>query len=177
MFRLIWVYRKCANEPHQSIRLSSSRLLSDENFSLWFDEYAIALIASYLSKRYQSAKIRSSFSLYLEAFGRASKGFIIEPILFNLFVNDLELCIQEKKACNFPNDKTINLCSPNFKEETLKLFNDTYFILNWFRINRIAKNPSKFEIMFPGSNNDNSKTTFIKNKRVKSRDETKLPDI
>ena len=66
-------------------------------------------------------------------------------------------------------------CSPNFVAATLKLSNDTHLILNWFRINSMVANPDKFQIMFLGSNIDNSKITFMtENKRVKSRSEVKL---
>ena len=51
-------------------------------------------------------------------------------------------------------------------------------ILNWFRINSMVTNPGKFQIMFLGSNIDNSKLTFmIENKRAKSRSEVKLQVI
>ena len=142
-----------------------------------FAEYAIALIASYCSKRYQCAKNGSSFSLYLEIFRGVPQSLILGPILFNLFINGLVLFIQETKVCNFANDKIIYSYSPNFKEATSKLSIDTFFILNWFRINSMVGNPSKFQIMFPGSNIDNNKITVIKNMRVKSRSEAKLPDI
>ena len=82
---------------------------------------------------------------------------------------------QETEVCNFADDTTIYSCSQNFEEATLKLFNDTHLILNWFRINNMVANPGKFQIMFLGSNIDNSKITFmIENKKVKSRSEVKL---
>ena len=57
-----------------------------------------------------------------------------------------------------------------FWRDNLKLSNGTHLILNWFRINSMVANPSKFQIMFLGSNIDNSKIIFmIENKRVKSR--------
>ena len=87
------------------------------------------------------------------------------------------LFIQETKVCNFANDKIIYSCSPNFKETTLKLSIDTYFVFNWFRINSMVANPIKFQIMFPGSNIDNNKIKVIKGKGIKSRSEVKLPDI
>ena len=69
-------------------------------------------------------------------------------------------------------------CSPNFKEGILKFSSDTHLILNWFRIKSVVVNLGKLQIMFLGSNIDNSKITFIiENKRVKSRNEVKLLDI
>ena len=42
----------------------------------------------------------------------------------------------------------------------------------------MVANPGKFQIMFLGSNTDNSKITFmIENKRVKSRSEVRLLGI
>ena len=77
--------------------------------------------------------------------------------------------IQETKVCNFADDAALYSCSTNFEEATLKLSNDTHLILNWFRIKSMAANPGKFQIMFFGSNIDNSKITFmIEIKRVKS---------
>ena len=143
-----------------------------------FDESAITLIANYLSNRYQRVKIGSTFSSYLEILRGVPQGSILGPILFNLFINDLMFFIQETEVCNFADDTTIYSCSPYFEEATLKLSNDTHLILNWFRINSMVANPGKFQIMFLGSNIDNSKITFmIENKRVKSRSEVKLPGI
>ena len=86
--------------------------------------------------------------------------------------------IQETEVCNFADDTTTYSCLTNFEEATLKLSNDTHLILNWFKINSIAANPDKFQIVFLESNIDIYKITFmIENKRVKSRSEVKLLDI
>ena len=83
--------------------------------------------------------------------------------------------IEEREVCNFADDTSIYSCSPNFKEATLKLSDETHLIYNWFRINIIVANLDKFQITFLGSNIDNNKIEFIiKNKRVKSRSKVKL---
>ena len=146
--------------------------------SYGFDESVIALIANYLSNIYQRVKIGSAFSSYLEILRGVLQDLILGTILFNLFTNDLMFSIQETEVCNFADDTTIYSCPPNFEETALKLFNETHLILNWLRINSMVANLSKFEIMFLGSNIDNSKITFIiENKRVKSRSEVKLLGI
>ena len=126
-----------------------------------FDETAIALIASYLANRYQRVKIVSTFSTFLEILRDVPQGSILGPIVFNLFINDLMFFIQETEVCNFADDATIYSCSPNFEEATLKSSNATHLILNWFRINSMVANPGKLQIMFLGSNIDNSKITFM----------------
>ena len=143
-----------------------------------FDFSAIALIANYLSNRYQRVKIGSTFSSYLEILRGVPQGSILGPLLFNLFINDLMFFIQETEVCNFADDTTIYSYSPNYEEANLKLSNDTHLILNWFRINSMVANPGKFQIMFLGSNIDNSKITFlVEDKMVQSKSEVKLLGI
>ena len=90
------------------------------------DQSAIALIANYLSNRYQRVKIGSTFNSYLEILRGVPQGSM--PILFNLFINDLIFFIQEKEVCNFADDGLIYSCSRNFEEATLKFSNDTNLI-------------------------------------------------
>ena len=126
-----------------------------------FDESAIALMASYLSDRYQHVKIRSTFTCYLKILRGVPQGSILGPILFKLFMNDLMFFIQETEVCNFASEITIYSCLPNFEEGTLRLSNDMHLILNWFKINIMVANSGKSQ-MFLGSNIDNSKITFMK---------------
>ena len=83
--------------------------------------------------------------------------------------------IQETEVCNFADDTAIYSCSLNYKEAAHKLSNDTYIVLNWFKVNSMAANPGKFQIMFLGSKIDNSKITFaIENKQITCKKEVKL---
>ena len=86
--------------------------------------------------------------------------------------------IQETEVCNFADDTTIYSCSSNYEEATQKLSADTHLVLNWFRINSMVANPSKFQIMFLGSNIDNNEITFmVEHKKVRSKTEVKLLGI
>ena len=105
-----------------------------------FDKSAIALIANYLSNRYQPTKIESTFTSYLEILRGVPKGSILDPVLINHFINDLMFFIQATEVCNFADDTATYSCSPNFEEATLKLSNDAHLILNWFRINSTVAN-------------------------------------
>ena len=86
--------------------------------------------------------------------------------------------MQETEVCNFADDTTIYSCSSNYEEATQKLSADTHLVLNWFRINSMVANPSKFQIMFLGSNIDNNEITFmVEDKKVRSKTEVKLLGI
>ena len=140
-----------------------------------FEDSTTTLISDYLSKRYHRVKIGSVFSSYLEILRGVPQGSILGPILFNIFINDLIFFIQETEACNFADDTTIYSCSLNYKEAAHKLSNYTYIVLNWFKVNSMAANPGKFQIMFFRSKIDNSKITFaIENKQIKSKREVTL---
>ena len=143
-----------------------------------FEDSATSLISGYLSKRCQRVKIGSVFSSYLEILRGVPQVSILEPILFNILINDLIFFIQEIEVCNFADDTTIYSCSLNYKEAAHKLSNDAYIVLNWFKVNSMAANPNKFQIMFLGSKTDNSRITFaIENKQIKCKRELKLLGI
>ena len=62
-----------------------------------FDKSAIALIANYLSNRYQRVKIGSTFSSYLEILRVVPQGSILSPVLFNHDINDVFFSFSFKK--------------------------------------------------------------------------------
>ena len=143
-----------------------------------FENFAASLISDYLSKRNQRVKIKSVFSSYLEILRGVSQGLILGSILFNIFINDLIFFIQETEVCNFSDDTTIYSCSLNYKEAAHKLSNDTYIVLNWFKVNSMVVNPDKFQIMFLGSKIGNNKITIaIESKEIKCKREVKLLEI
>ena len=153
-------------------------LLIAKLFAYRFEDSAKSLISDCLSKRYQRVKIGSAFSSYLEILRGVPQGSILGPILLNIFINDLMFFIQETEVCNFADDNTIYSCSLNYKEAAHKLSNGRYVVLNWFKVNSMVANPSKFQIMFLGSKIDNSNITFaIENKQIKCKKEVKLLGI
>ena len=98
------------------------------------------------------------------------QGSILESLLFNIFINDLIFFIQETEVCNFVHGTTIHSWSLNYKEAAHKISNDTYIVLNWFKVNSMATNICKFQIVSLGSKIDKSKITFaIENKQTKCK--------
>ena len=143
-----------------------------------FEDSATSLTSDYLSKRYQRVKIGSVFSSYLEILRVVPQVSILGLILFNIFIYDLIFFIQETRVCNFADDTTKYSCSLNYKEAAHKLSNDTYIVLNWFKVNSMVANPGKFQMMFFGSKIDNSKIIFaIESKQIKCKREVKLLGI
>ena len=74
----------------------------------------------------------------------------MDPLLFNLYVNDLFLFVERTKICNFADDNTIYRCDNNLNTILLDLQHDMKVLLNWFKTNSMKPNPKKFQFMILG---------------------------
>ena len=70
--------------------------------------HSLNFLYSYLSNRKQRVRIGSSLSEWLLIVLGVPQGSILGPILFNIFINDLLLFIDESKICNFADDNTLS---------------------------------------------------------------------
>ena len=102
---------------------------------------------SYLKRRGQRVRIDGILSSLQFLISGVPQGPILGLILFNIFLNDLLEVLKTSDNYNFADDNTTSVVSKNrdILPETLK--NESELAVNWFRNNKMAVNPDKFQLM------------------------------
>ena len=122
-------------------------LLIAKLHALNFDMNALNLIFDYLTGRKQRVKINSSFSSYLDIFQGVPQGSILEPLLFNLFLCDLFLFVEEVHIMSYADDNTPYVCSENVDVTLEKLEEVGKVLFEWFSNNFLKANADKCHLI------------------------------
>ena len=99
------------------------------------DKNGLNLIHSYLTNRKRRTKINSSYSEWYDIVRGVPQSSILGSLFFNLFIDDLFLCIERTNICNFADDNTIYSCTINLQTILKDLKYDMENILKWFKVN------------------------------------------
>ena len=135
---------------------------------------SIKLLYSYLRNRKHRVRIGSHLSSWLDVFLGVPQGSIFGPLLFNIFINDLFYFIQE--ISNFADDNTLFSTGPTLDAVNIDLIYKLKIVLHRFNHNSIVANPSKFQLIYPGTLNANS-SLCIDNIKIDSVEIVKLLSI
>ena len=109
-----------------------------------FDFNTLVFFYSYLKRRKQNVKINNIFSAFQVLLSGVPQGSILGPILFNIFMNDLFLWLEEASLHNFADDNTLSAFANSITELIQILERESEVAIKWFKENGMSVNPEKF---------------------------------
>ena len=128
-----------------------------------FEFDTLVFFYSYLKRRKQNVKINNIFSSFQVLLSGVPQGSILGPILFNIFINDLFLWIENATVHNFADDNTLSAFANSIPELISILEKDSEIAIKWFIDNDMSVNPDKFHALIInrcGRHNDVHKIKF-----------------
>ena len=88
-------------------------------------------------------RVNGSFSMWTKTSLGIPQGSVLGLLMFNIYLNDLFLFLEETEVCNYADDTAFYTCGPNVKNIVAKLENDALAISEWFPNNRMKLDEGK----------------------------------
>ena len=85
------------------------------------------------------------FSAFQNILSGVPDGSILGPMLFNIFLNDLFLCIKKLDLHNFADDNTITTTCNTLTGLLKTLEQESESAVSWFKQNEMIVNVDKFQ--------------------------------
>ena len=113
-----------------------------------FDHNATQLIHSYLSNRGQRVRINSNYSTWSEIITGVPQGSILGPLVFNVYLSDYFLFIEESDVANYADDNSAYAGKEDIHSVIKQLEKDSRILLEWVANNVLKANPDKFHLRY-----------------------------
>ena len=145
-------------------------------YGLSFD--TVTFLNSYLKDRKQNIRINNIFSAFQNILSGVPQGSILGPILFNIFLNDLFLCIKKSDLHNFADDNTITAICNTLTELLKTLEQDPESAVSCFKQIETIVNADKFQAIILNKKESEAKYKLtIDNSDIESTKSVKLLGI
>lgn len=107
---------------------------------------------SYLTNRWQTVVINGQHSLPAKVISGVPQGTVLGPVLFILYLNDLECCIQHSIISSFADDTRLKRAI-NTEQDTSFLQSDLDNSITWSEANNMKLHQNKFELVIHSTGN------------------------
>ena len=126
-----------------------------------FSQDVLQYMRSYLTNRQQRVPVNNYFSTWENIIAGVPQCSILEPLLFNIYINNLSLFVSNSYLSNHADDNTLYAFGYNLEETKNTLRFDFNLVSKWFEENYMVLNADKCHFMCLGKDTGNE--TFIFN--------------
>ena len=112
-------------------------------------------IESFLIGRNQAVVVDGQLSFLAHIISGVPQGTVLGPILFLIFINDIEQCISASTIRCFADDTRVSI-SVKTEQDVSKLQEDLYSVISWSERNNVALHKEKFEYICHRYNKNDS---------------------
>ena len=111
------------------------------------DNNSLRFIHDYLTNRKQRVKINSSYSSWRDIICGVPQGSILGPLLFNVYLCDLFLLVDNIDIASYADDTTPYNSSDNIQSVINSLETASEKLFNWFKSNSMKANAEKCHLL------------------------------
>ena len=105
------------------------------------------------------------------------QGSVLGPLLFIIFINDLNVSIKSSKVHHFADDTNLLLINKSLKQINKLINHDLALLVQWLRSNKISFNTSKTEILLFRKTITKYLNLRINGERIKTSTTVKYPGV